>query len=117
MEATPYFAPPEHLIPNFEFPPGAQPMGGGGGGSPISQGAEAIFGSDLSTEEIHTHYAAQMEERGWRFVDDQPAKNGKVTFWELVDEEGSSWAAKLEVFPNEEPVGSYTVRVRLLLPQ
>lgn len=104
------------LLPELGLPADAQLFGGGGGGGPGVEGHSFEFASDLSLEAIHAFYAAQLSAAGWREVDHPDTDGQQLTFWELVDTSGSSWAARLTVMTVPSGNG-YLVDVHLLQPR
>lgn len=117
------FGPPENydgesLIPMLEAPPGARLYGGGGGGGPGIQGVGLEFQSDLGIEAIHAHFADQLTREGWREMEQELEDGQMITFWELVDQDGKSWAAKLGVhFLSATALDEYHMEIKLLLPR
>lgn len=108
----------ESLIPRLEAPAGARLIGGGGGGGPGVQGLSVAFLSDLALEDIHAHFASQLADLGWREVDRQHTDGALITFLDLVDEGGTSWAAKLDAhLISSENLNEYMVDVQLLQPR
>ena len=108
----------ESRIPMLEAPPGARLFGGGGGGTSGVEGLGLDFQSDLGLAAIHAHFAAQLEDAGWSEVEQQLEDGQMITFWELVDEDGKSWAAKLEVhFLSDTTPDEYHMEIKLLLPR
>ena len=117
------FGPPEDYaqesrIPVLEVPPGARLFGGGGGGASGIEGLGLDFQSDLGLAAIHAHFAAQLEATGWSEVEQQIEDGQMITFWELVDEDGKSWAAKLDVhLLSASTLDEYKMEIKLLLPR
>lgn len=106
------------LIPAL-YPPADMGSGGGGGGGGFGgEGFELNFSSGLNLLEVHGHFAEQLAEAGWQPVDEQAEAGLMTTYWELVDEEGTSWAARLSLSERAEAgEGAYLMEIKLILPR
>jgi len=73
--------------------------------------------TELSVAEVHQFFADQLAASGWVQLIERQTEDGQLTYWELYTEEGTTWAAVLEV--SAKPEGSledYYVEVRAVLP-
>lgn len=88
-------------IPSLALPEGANPHGGGGGGGSggrqQNEGAGFEFSSDWSLEAVHRHFVGQLEAAGWQVRSEENGEIALVTSWDVFDEAGRTWAAKLIV--------------------
>ena len=125
---SPSFGPPEGvataaLLPQLVFPAGAEFLGGGGGGGggrggPAGGEQQADFISQLELEVVHNFFAAQLVASGWQEVNREGGDGQMVSYWELEDEAGTTWAARVEVKMNTEQAPyEYGIEVKLVLPQ
>lgn len=108
----------ENIVPVLGMPAGAQPLGGGGGGGGNAAGLAVAFSAPMSREEVYEHYSDQLTMAGWRFISNQDTDEKQTSFWELTDEAGAIWPAKLEIM-YDAPIApdAYSVSIFLLLPQ
>lgn len=93
---------PTGFFPNLTDPPGSRRPGGGGGGSPEKRGMEFDLVTDLPIEEVQAFYAAQLDGAGWTRVTRSEEQGVITSYWEIVDENGKSWPARLET--SDQPV-------------
>lgn len=93
---------PTGFFPNLIDPPGAHRPGGGGGENPEKRGMAFDLITELPIGEVQDFYAAQLDETGWKRVV-YAEETGKITsYWEIVDENGKAWPARLET--SNEPI-------------
>jgi hypothetical protein len=91
------------LIPPLKAPRGARMTGGGGGSSAGGgSGNESAYSStdmetNLTAKDLLAHYNAQLEQAGWKLVDQGLSDVVGWSAWKLVDKEGGEWGGTLLV--------------------
>ena len=113
---------PDNMIPPLVLPADASSGGGGGGGGggpgrQRGQGAQFEFHSELTLEGMHAHFYDQLYDAAWEPRAKEADEASRSTFWEVTDERGRTWAAKLVV----EQLGTessfrYRISVDLIVP-
>lgn len=91
------------LIPSLKAPSGARMTGGGGGGgSDGSAYSSTDMESSLTAAELLAHYNAQLEQAGWKMVDQGLTDVVGWSTWKLTDKDGKEWGGTLMVM--EKPL-------------
>jgi len=86
---------PESPIPALSLPEGARSGGGGSGGGGDEWRADARIRTDLPVSMLLSHYAAQLEEKGWIPGDRAETDRIAVQAFSVSDEEDQEWYAVL----------------------
>lgn len=103
------------LIPPLNLPPGAQPVGGGGGGSDTTLGTEQYLRTDLSLDELYDFYAAQLEDAQWRLISVEKSAETITSTWDF-DQAGRAFKGELEVhYGTPDMADAYSVSIRVSL--
>ena len=108
---------PTGFFPTLSDPAGARRPGGGGGGNPDRRGMSFELITDLPIEDIHRHYAEQLETEGWVSISENLEANQVTSYWERQTDTGQVWPAILEI--TTDPViaeATYSVELRAVLP-
>ena len=90
-----------HIIPSLEAPQGVQITSNGAGSS--SDGSaynSADLQTSLSINELLLHYNTQLEEAGWKLVDQGTSEVVAWSAWKLLDDQGDEWGGNLIVMDN-----------------
>jgi hypothetical protein len=91
------------LIPSLKAPRGARMTGGGGGSSSDGSAYSSTdMESSLTAEELLAHYNAQLEQAGWKMVDQGLSDVVGWSTWRLADKAGKEWGGTLMVM--EKPL-------------
>ena len=91
-------ASPGDILPALSAPEDSVWMsGGGGGGSGDRQYSTASMETNLTTEELQTHYQAQLLETGWKQLEEGAGKTLAWSTWEFADDSGNDWSGLLLV--------------------
>ncbi len=86
---------PESPIPVLSLPEGARSGGGGSGGGGDEWRADARIRTDLPVATLLSHYAAQLEGKGWIPGDRAETDRIAVQAFSVSDEEDQEWYAVL----------------------
>ncbi len=78
-------------IPVLAAPRGARQMSAGGGSSGDAHDQSATLDTELSSAELATHYAEQLEAAGWTRQDEGAAGPIAWSRWQVEDDRGDQW--------------------------
>jgi hypothetical protein len=96
-------------LPRLLPPPGAQQLSSGGssGDHEVSTQATLKLDTEMEIAQLSTHYTAQLEQAGWRHLEE--GQNGPIAWhtWQFHDQDNELWRGTFFVLKQPTPQPTY----------